>query len=234
MRFAFLGGTSLDGGRFFGLPNAATGLILGSAVYVAASLRPRIGYAVIVATALVVGLPWTGSDIGGAVALFAGAGIWIALRLEGPGWRRVIVAVGTVVVGTGVVLAAHRFLVSAPTHGTRFVETAAANPGDVWTTLWDRWGIGLALLRRSPSGLLYLAGMPILMWCVIRPRGVLREIFERLPQWRTAMLAILWASVVAFAVNDTGVSAVGFGFAMALGGTLYVPLADEPGKIEAV
>jgi hypothetical protein len=86
-----LGGSQLDGGRFFGLPNAFIGLLLGGSIYVAQRLPRIAGTAVIAATGLFAGLPWTGSNIGGAVTLFAGAGIWWGLRGKA-GWVRTTIA----------------------------------------------------------------------------------------------------------------------------------------------
>ena len=232
--FTLQGGTALDGARFYGLPNAFEGLLVGSAVYVAASLKPWKGYAVIVAVALFVGLPGLGADLGGAVATLAAAGLWLGLRARGRfGRTETALALATVVVGMGVILAAHRFFASSPTHGTAFVEAAGHDPAHVFSTLWERLDVGMRLLRRNPLGLIYLAAVPLLLWLVVNRRGGLRDSFAEFPEWRFAVLTILWASVVAYFVNDTGVSAVGMGFAMALGGLLYVPLAREAVNMDA-
>lgn len=227
-----MGGTALDGARFYGLPNAFEGLVIGSAVYVASSLKPLRGFAAIIAVALFVGLPGLGADLGGAVAALAAAGLWLMLRTRNRfGWKEAGVALSTVVFGTGVILLAHRFLVSSPTHGTAFVETSGRDPLHAASTLWERLGIGVRLLRRNPIGLVYLAATPVLIRVVVKRRAGLKDSLNAFPQWRAAILAILWASVVGYFVNDTGVSAVGMGFAMALGGLLYVPLAREAVKM---
>lgn len=226
--FTLLGGTALDGARFYGLPNAFEGLLIGSAVYIAANLKPKKGFAVIIAVALFVGLPGLGADLGGAIATLAAAGIWLGLSTRDRfSWREGAKALTTIVVGMGVILLAHRFLTTSPTHGTAFVETSTHDPLHVISVLWERLGIGVRLLRRNPIGITYLAATPLLIWMVTKGRGGFNDSFQRFPQWRSAMLTILWASVVGYFVNDTGVSAVGMGFAMALGGVLYVPLARE-------
>lgn len=232
--FTLMGGTALDGGRFYGLPNAFEGLLVGSAVYVAADLKPWKGYAAILAVALFVGLPGLGADIGGAVAALAAAGLWLALSTrERFGMKEASVVAATVVVGLAVVLVAHRFFASSPTHGTAFVEATGSDPLHALSTLRDRLGIGVSLLRRNPFGLIYLAATPVLIWVVVKRRAGLRGSFDAFPRWRSAILTILLASVVAYFVNDTGVSAVGMGFAMALGGLLYVPLAQEVVNMDA-
>jgi hypothetical protein len=62
---------------------------------------------------------------------------------------------------------------------------------------------------------------------VLRPPGAIRGSLERHGVWRDALLVILLASVVAYLANDTGPSAAGLGFAAALGGLLWVVLAEE-------
>jgi len=224
--FTFLGSTALDGGRFYGLSNVETGLLLGSALFVAASLRPWKGFAVIVALALFAGLPGRAANLGAAVTIFAAAGLWLALRVRGRfGWKEAALAVLTVVVGTAVVLAAHRFLAGAPTHGTRFVEAVGSDPFQTISTTLSRLEIGIRLLHRNPIGISYLIATPVLIWIVTMQSGGLRASFDHETRWRTAILVILWASVVGYFAEDTGVAAVGLGFAMALGGTLYLPLA---------
>jgi len=231
--FTMMGGTALDGARFYGLPNAFEGLLIGSAVYIAASLGPLRGFAVIIAVAIFVGVPGLGADLGGALAALAAAGLWLMLRTRDRfGWKEAGVTLATVIIGTGVILLAHRFLAPSPTHGTVFVGTSSRDPLHVLSTLWERLGIGIRLLRRNPIGLVYLAATPVLIWVVARQRAGLRDSFAALPHWRHAILTILWASVVGYFVNDTGVSAVGMGFAMALGGLLYVPLAREVVKMD--
>ena len=70
-----LGGSQLDGARFFGLPNAFLGLALGGAVLLAARIRSVFaGASLIAAAGLWAGAPWFGSDIGGAITLLAAAG----------------------------------------------------------------------------------------------------------------------------------------------------------------
>ena len=94
-----LGGSQLDGGRFFGLPNAFIGLLMGGSLYVAQRLPRTAGTVLIAAAGLFAGSPWTGSNIGAAVTLFAAAGIWWGLG-ELAWWRTAIAAVAAIAAGT--------------------------------------------------------------------------------------------------------------------------------------
>ncbi|HKE53451.1 MAG TPA: hypothetical protein VKC55_01615, partial [Actinomycetota bacterium] len=78
-----VGGSQLDGGRFYGLPNAFIGLLIGACLWVAHRLRTSAGVALLIAAALFAGLPYLGSNLGGGVSLFAAAGLWLAVRERG-------------------------------------------------------------------------------------------------------------------------------------------------------
>jgi hypothetical protein len=226
----FLGGSELDGGRFFGLPNAFIGLVMGASVYVAATLaRPLPGALAVGAAALFAGLPWTGSDLGGAIAIFAAAGLWFGIRMSGRlSLQAAAWSVAAAGFGTAVVLAAHRFLASTPTHITRFVE---GESGGIVATAARRLEIGFDLIARNPFALIPVLGVPICLLVVLRPPEVLRAAFARRPVWRDAVLTILVGSAVAYLANDSGAAALGLGFATGLVGILYVSLVDPPGMM---
>jgi hypothetical protein len=224
----FLGGSELDGVRFFGLPNAFIGLLLGGGLWAAAVLPTLAGFALLVAVALFAGLPWTGANIGAAITLFAAAGLWLGLRRWGRlGWREVAVAAAVVVVGMGVVLALHALPVGPPTHATRFLQGPARTPAGILSTFGSRLAIGLRMIARNPLALVPVLGVAACLALVLRPPAAIRGSLERYRAWRDGLLVILLASAVAVLANDTGPSAAGLGFAAALGGLLWLVLTDE-------
>lgn len=229
----FLGGSELDGGRFYGLPNEFIGLLLGASLYLVARWEPWKGFVLIVTVAFFAGLPGIGANLGGSIALFAAAGLWLALRARGRlGWKEVAFACTVVVVGIGMILLAHRFLTSTPTHITRFVETGGGI-GGVWRTLTDRLLVGWRLIERNPFALIPALGVPASLLAVLRPAAPVREAFARQPEWRDAILVILLASAVAYVANDSGAAACGLGFGLGLGGLLYVSCAEQTWKMDA-
>jgi hypothetical protein len=228
----FLGGSELDGGRFFGLPNVFVGLLIGASLYVAFRLSPVWGFALVVAVALFAGLPFAGANIGAAVSLFAAAGLWLSLRTRGRlGWREAGVTAAIVVVGTGVILFAHRFLTSTPTHITRFEEATGWRLGDVWRTFTHRLSTGWHLIEQNPFALVPVIGLPATLLAVLRPPPLVRQAFHRYPAWRDALLVALLSGIVAYVANDTGPAAIGLAFGLGLGGLVYVSLVEEPKKM---
>ncbi|MGH2695789.1 MAG: hypothetical protein ACRDIW_02230, partial [Actinomycetota bacterium] len=77
-----LGGSALEGVRFFGLGNPYAGIVLSGAVLVAALVRPWAGVGVLLGAALFAGLPFLGADLGGGLTLFAAAAVWYSLRVR--------------------------------------------------------------------------------------------------------------------------------------------------------
>lgn len=218
-----LGGSQLDGGRFFGLPNAFIGLLMGGSLYVAQRLPRSAGTVLIAAAGLFAGSPWTGSNIGAAVTLFAAAGIWWGLRGGLAWWRTAIAAVAAIAAGTILVVVAHRYLTSAATHITTFSEHTGGIAG-LWDKFVDRLGVGFDLIADNPFALIPVIGVLVMLWVVLRPPPSIRRSFDAEPVWRLALLTIVVGSVVAYLVNDSGAAAVGEGLTTSLAGMLYVSL----------
>jgi hypothetical protein len=225
----FLGGSELDGGRFFGLPNVFIGLLLGASLYVASRLPATPGFLLLLGGGLFAGLPFAGANLGGAVTLFAAAGLWLPLRARRRlGWRELAFAAAVVVTGAALILIAHG-LSPLPTHVTRFEETEGA--GGVWSTFLDRLAVGWRLIVRNPFALVPVAGVLAMVGVMLRPPAVVAVSLERHPAWRDALLVLSLTNVVAYVVNDSGPAACGVGFGMALGGLVYVSVAERTWKM---
>jgi hypothetical protein len=223
------GGGQLDGGRFFGMPNVEIGIVLGSAMFVAHRIRAGSGFLLLAVCALVAGSPWTGSNLGAAITLFAAAGLWFAIRRRRPWWLIVVMAGLITAIGTASVALVHRYLTDRPTHVTAFLDDTAF--GGVIDRIADRLAIGLDQLTQTPAALIPVVGTLILLVVVLRPPASIARSFEGHDAWRDAALVLLLGSVVAYLANDTGAAAVGFGFGFALSGLLGVSLAAARGKM---
>jgi hypothetical protein len=223
----FLGDSELGGGRFYGLPNVFIGLLVGASLYVASRLPVVWGFVLIAAVALFAGLPFAGSNLGGAVTLFVAAGLWLPIRRRGRlDWRGVGVATGVVIAGTALVLIWHRFLTSVPTHVTRFEETSGRSLAGVWRTFTDRLAVGWRLIVRNPLALVPVFGVPAALYAVVRPPASVRSSLVANPAWRDAMLVTLLAGLAAYVANDSGPAALGLAFGLGLGGLLYGSLIE--------
>jgi hypothetical protein len=225
-----VGGGQLDGGRFFGMPNIEIGLVLGCALYAAHRMSTGAGAALIAASAAVAGLPWTGSNIGAAITLFAASGLWLGIRARRAWWATALIAAATTALGVVLVGVAHRYLSARPTHASSFLEetTGVAEAAERYV---DRLGIGLDLLADTPFALIPVIGTLVLLLVVLRPPSAIARSFERRDPWRDAVQVIVLGSIVAYLANDTGAAALGFGFGTALSGLVDVSLATTRGMI---
>jgi hypothetical protein len=220
----FVGGSQLDGGRFYGLPNVAIGVLIGSGLWVAHRLAPMQGFALLCALALFAGLPYVGTNLGGGVSLFAAAGLWLAVRERRRlgVWKGIGVFVGVTALGTAVILLAHA-VSPLETHVTRFEEEGGGLAA-VIEKFVDRLQVGFDLIAQNPFALIPVLGLPVAIAAVVWPPAPLRPSLERNPAWRDAILVTLLAGVMAYLANDSGPAAAGFAFGMGLGGLLGVSL----------
>jgi hypothetical protein len=227
----FAGGSQLDGGRFYGLPNVFIGLLIGSSLWAAHRCRTGRGFWLIAGVALFAGLPLLGSNLGAGVSLFAAAGLWLAVRERerlGIG-KALVVFAGVTVAGMAVILLAHA-VSPVVTHVTRFEQEAGGLTG-VLEKVGDRLQVGFDLIARNPLALIPVLGLPIAIAAVLRPPAPLRPSLEASPAWRDAILVTLLAGVVAYVANDSGPAAAGFAFGLGLGGLLGVSLLAGAGKM---
>ncbi|HEX6264392.1 MAG TPA: hypothetical protein VF036_03825 [Actinomycetota bacterium] len=224
------GGGQLDGGRFFGMPNVEIGIVLGSAMFLAHRLRVSSGVLLLAACALVAGSPWTGSNFGAAITLFAAAGMWPAIQRRRPWWMIAVITGVTTAVGTAAVALMHRHLTGRSTHVTAFLEETDGVMGAIERQL-DRLGVGLDLIAGNPLAAIPVVGTLVLLLIVLRPWPAIARSFEGHDAWRDAVLVILLGSVIAYLAEDTGAAAVGFAFGFALSGLLGVSLAAARGKM---
>lgn len=208
----FLGGSALEGVRFFGLGNPSAGIVLSGAVLVAAFLQPWAGVGLLVGAALFAGLPFLGADLGGGLTLFAVAALWYSLRVRGRfGWRDAILAAAALVTGVALLAVAHTVLPSPATHVARTVE--GAGPGELIGVFADRLRLNLESTSAIPAAWLAVVGLPAWLAVALRRPGRFREPLDRDPAWRHAAIILAVGGMLGYVLNDTyGMAAVTFVF----------------------
>jgi hypothetical protein len=205
-----LGGSALDGVRFYGLGNSYAGIVLAGAVLVAAFLRPWAGVAFLVAAALFAGLPWIGADLGGGLTLFVVAALWWAVRVR----RRfrlpeAVVAVAALGAGLALLVVTHRLFPSA-THVTRAVESSGGVAG-IFAVFWNRFLLNVRTTAATPAVWLTILGLPVGAAVAWRRPGPFRRPLEAEPAWRDAALVLALGGMIGYVLNDTfGTASVAF------------------------
>jgi hypothetical protein len=200
-----MGGSALEGVRFYGLGNSYAGLVLAGSVLAAALLRPWAGVTLIVAAAMFAGLPWFGADLGGGITLAAAAALWWAFRVRGRlGWREIVVVAASALAAVAVIVLAHR-VEGGPTHVTR----AVASGDGLVPTFGRRLLINLRTTAATPAVWPALAAIPVWLWVAWRRAGPFRVVLERQPAWRDAVVVLAVGAMIGYVANDTyGTAAV--------------------------
>jgi hypothetical protein len=183
------------------------------------------GAMLLAACAVVAGSPWTGSNLGAAITLFAAAGMWLGMRSRRPWWMIALITGAITAIGTAAIALMHRYLTDRSTHVTAFLEETDGVVGAIERQL-DRLGVGLDLIADNPFALIPVVGTLLLLIVVLRPPNAIAHSFEGHDAWRDAVLVILLGSIVAYLAEDTGAAAIGFAFGFALSGLIDVSLAS--------
>jgi hypothetical protein len=221
-RVPLFGGTMFDGARFYGLPNYVLPMEVASMLFLARRLPDREGFGALVTAGLFIGFPSLGADVGGAIALFAAAGLWWVIRTRDRIRMRDVAFVAAVVaVGLAAVLLANRYLPGAPTHATRFVQRAGGRLGTAFGVVGHRLGTLVHQVASQPGNLVPLTGIVVVLILVLRRPSPVGQAMDLDRRWRDVVLTLIVASGVAFIANDTGASAAAPGFIYALVGISY-------------
>jgi hypothetical protein len=210
-----LGGSALEGVRFFGLGNPYAGIVLSGAVLVAALVRPWFGVALLLGAALFAGLPFLGADLGGGLTLFAAATLWYSLRVRGRfGWREVVLTAAALLAGLALLAVAHTVLPSPATHVARTIE--GAGPLELVEVFLRRLRLNLEATSAVPAAWLAVLGLPVWLAVAWRRPGRFRNPLERDAAWRHAAAVLAVGGMLGYVLNDTyGMAAVTFVFVSA-------------------
>ena len=216
------GYSPLVAGRFAGLGNVAFG-VLAAAVLLAAASTGSATLAALTALSVVVdGAPQWGSDVGGVLALVPAYAV-LVLLLSGraPSLGRVaLAALGGALVVTVFGVADHARPADQQTHLGRFVGQVL--DGTAGGVVQRKAAANLSLLFHSPVTALLPVVVLVLLVLFLRPPTALRELFGRSPAWRSGLLAVITASSLGFALNDSGAAVPALAILVAVPATVAV------------
>lgn len=204
-------------GRFTGLGNIGFAVLGAAVVLTAASLVRSMGRtgaglaaagALFVATIVIDGAPWFGSDVGGVLAFVPSFGLtWLLLRGGKPGFRAIVA------IGAGTLVAVALFLLwdlSLPeesrTHLGRFFEDVRARGGEVFTeTIARKLRANFRVFTSTVWTYLVPPLLIFVGWLLLHPPGRWQRIRARYPTLQSGIVGGLILSVIGFAVNDSGI-----------------------------
>lgn len=211
------GYSPIVGGRFAGLGNLAFGQLAGAGILLAGLLlrrfegpRGRLGaLAVLFLVLLVVGLPFWGADVGGALTMVVVVGVTTMLVLGKRVRGRTLVAWGATSVA---VLAVFAIIdLSRPASDRTHLGRLVARIGDegigAFTTVVGRkLGANLSVLTGSIWTLMLPVAFGFLAWLIWRGPDFLRRVRFDLAE---VLPGLALAAVLGFALNDSGIAVPG-------------------------
>jgi hypothetical protein len=209
MHFAFLGGSAIEGSRFYGLTNPYAGVLLAAGILSATRLPVPWGTGLLVACAAFAGAPGLGADLGGGVTLAAAAGLWLGVRSrERLDLGALAYGVAAAFAGLLLLLAWHGFAAAEPTHVTRVVEEAGrTGVGALVGAAGRRLKILVENTSRTPVLWPAVAGLPAVLAVALRRAGPFRTLLQRDPAWRWGLVVLAISGMVGFVANDTSSTA---------------------------
>ena len=207
-------------GRFAGLGNPAFSILAASVIILAALVAHRIGGAtgnwvaigLMVWATLLDGLPFLGSDVGGALTLVPTT-VVMGWMLFGRRFRirTLALAIGgaiTITLGFGLLDLARP--PEQRTHlGRLLAKIGDQGGGALRTVVLRKLDENLAVLTSSIWTLMVPLAFISVGYVLWRAPGRLRSIGEVVPQERAAVAGLLVAMVLGFALNDSGISIPG-------------------------
>jgi hypothetical protein len=205
------------GGRFAGFGNLTFGQVAAAAVLLAgivAHLLPgrrgiALGTGILAVALLADGLPFWGSDVGGVLAAVPAFSL-VVLRLSGRtvSWRRLAgLATGAVAAVGGLGLLDLSRPAGQRTHlGRLFEQIGHEGLRPLTDAVQRKLAENLAVLPTSIWIPLVPAVLGFLAWLAYGSAPRLRKIGARVPEIRPALVGLLVAAVLGFALNDSGIA----------------------------
>ncbi|MBO0868749.1 MAG: hypothetical protein J2P15_09315 [Micromonosporaceae bacterium] len=218
------GYSALEGGRYAGVGTVGLGLFIAGVLLVTGWLAQRLGrrwrptvVAVLGGVGVVlVGSPYLGADVGGAVALTAG--VCLAAAISTGGWltfaRLAWATLAGLTVTTGFALLDLRRPVEDRGGLGRFLT--AARDGSGGTVVHSTAEANAVALLSSPLTLVALGAAVLLAFALLRPWGGLKRLFGLYPPMRAGLVGVAVAAVLAGGLDGAGLNVAGAAATMAL------------------
>jgi hypothetical protein len=243
-----LGYTAIVAGRFTGYGNLASGLLTLSVIAAATGtwglLQVRRGatggpsrravaaiVAVLVVTVVAMGLPSLGRDVGGVLTIVPGVAVVLAV-LTGTrlGWRRLLL-VGVATAATLGVFGTVDLLRPAEERGHlgRLIDQTLGDEGGsgLATVIERKLNANVSILLSSQWTLVIPVAVAFIAFLIWRPSSTMGALME-VPGMRAFLVGSLVTSVLAAAVNDSGIAIPGIMLVLLLPYLAYLALELAP------
>jgi Flp pilus assembly protein TadG len=211
------GYSALEGSRYAGLGTIGLGVFIAGILLIAGWLAQRLPrrwrpsvVAVIGGVGVVlVGSPYLGSDVGGAIALTAG--VCVAAAISTGGFLTFVRLAWATLTGLAVTVCFALLDLARPTddRGSLGRFLAAARDGTGGTVIHRTGAANGTALFSSPLTLVVFGSGILIVFALLRPWGGLKRLFGIYPAIRAALIGIPLAAVLAGFVDGAGFNVAG-------------------------
>jgi hypothetical protein len=215
-----LGYDVISGARFYGIGNEYMGVLVGAACIGTAASMERLrvcrsiawgGVVVWLAAVLgILALPWWGANVGGAITAFVAFGVLIMLmagcRIT---WRQVAgLALVLMVAIVGLFILDSFRAVESQSHLGQTVKLIKENGvQELFNIAYRKISMNMRLFRFTIWTRVFLSSLLAMVILFYRPKGIFRDVRERYPFLSHGFTSGIVGSIVALAVNDSGIVA---------------------------
>lgn len=210
-----LGYDPIIGARFYGVGNELMGYTVGSAV---------IGAAIILETwqsgsrhlfwtlmfllaciAALIGMPGVGANFGGLITAA------VTFTIAGFKFRGVRFTAGQIAITGGIIIMAVTAVIGWDTvfsaKASHIGKAASGGAGEIWLTIQRKVATNYRLLQWTAWSRMFLLSLAVYAMMFIKPVGAMREFADKHKTLSAGIVSVVFGSIIAMAVNDSGVVA---------------------------
>ena len=216
LKVSILGYSPVVGARYYGIGNEYMGLLIGTTIVVVTlffELKEKIYrsllFLISVVLIITVGLPSLGSNFGGLISATITCSLtYFYLEEYNLNLKSVVKSLAVVMIVVGIIVLFDIYN-GAQSHVARLV-LRIKNFGidELFTIIYRKVTINLRLLQWTIWTKVLLAFVFILVVLFRNPRGLTAALVSRHPYFSSGFKALLWGSLIAGLVNDSGVVVV--------------------------
>ena len=216
LKVSILGYSPVIGARYYGLGNEYLGLLIGITIVLVTlifelknKLNNRLLFLVCAILVITIAAPSLGANFGGLIAaVFISLLTYYYLNdLKFKSFSIIkMFLIGSIVI---VIIILFDILTGAKSHFARlFINLQETGLQALWIIIERKLAINLRLLEWTIWTKVLLAFVFILVLLFKHPRGLTAQIIKEYPYFSSGFKALLWGSLIAGVVNDSGVVVV--------------------------
>ena len=231
---SLLGYDPIIGARYYGIGNEYMGVLIGAVLvfttvfierYSVKKYIPIIFYGLV---AVIIGFPKLGANVGGTItAVFAF--LFVSMRLLGQKINiKKLIYIGLAVVGVvGIMAIIDLFILESQSHLAGAInQIVYGGPIVIYQIIVRKISMNLRLMGVTIWSKVLLSAIVILGILLYKPIGFIKNISLKYPKIAIGWTGIIVASIIGFAVNDSGIVAAATAIIFLTSTILYLIIDD--------